>query len=102
MSKTTITSEVGEKGGRYMAAVEGYTGTAEMSFSQAGAALRIIDHTEVADDLRGLGIGLALAEHAVTEARKSGMKLFPLCPFFMASARKHPDWHDVVQMPGQS
>ena len=32
-------------------------------------------------------------------AREDGVKLFPLCPFFLAQARKHPDWHDVVNMP---
>ena len=100
MSKITITPELGEKGGHYTASVEGYAGTAEMGFSQAGESLRIIDHTDVSDDLRGLGIGLALAQYAVEEARKDSLKIYPLCPFFMASARKHPEWYDVVQMPG--
>lgn len=87
------------KGGKLIATVIGREGEAEMTWSSTGDALRIVDHTAVADSLRGAGVGLALADRMVEEARDDGVRLYPLCPFFLATARKHPEWHDVVEMP---
>lgn len=75
-------------------------GAGEMTFSNAGTTRRIVDHTHVDDSLRGLGAGEALAERMVEDARKDDVKLVPLCPFFLATAKKHPEWHDAVAMPG--
>jgi len=50
----------------------------------------------VPDALRGKGVGQALAQHAVDDARAGGWKIFPLCPFFKAQAARHPEWKDVL------
>lgn len=71
---------------------------AVMTFSRASARLVIIDHTEVPDSMRGKGVGLALARHAVEDARRGGWKIIPLCPFFRAEATRHAEWRDVVNM----
>ncbi|WEX89290.1 GNAT family N-acetyltransferase [Sinorhizobium garamanticum] len=81
--------------GRYSAVVEGHTG--EMTYSRSSPTLIIIDHTLVPDELRGKGVGQALAKHAVEEARKGGWKIIPLCPFMRAQAMRHAEWQDVIQ-----
>jgi predicted GNAT family acetyltransferase len=89
-----ITEETGS-GGRYVGHIEGIAEPALMTFSRASAALIIVDHTEVPSEMRGKGAGQALAEHAVSEARKGGWKIIPLCPFMKAQMDRHPDWNDV-------
>lgn len=90
-----ITQEEGRSGGRYRAELAGHFG--EMTYSRASPSLIIIDHTQVDDALRGKGVGQALAEHAVLEARSGGWKIIPLCPFFKAQVERHPEWHDIIQ-----
>jgi uncharacterized protein len=82
-------------GGGYVMTVEDFN--AEMTFSRVSASLIIIDHTEVADGLRGTGAGQRLALNAVEDARKNGWKIMPLCPFMNAQAQRHPEWADVIK-----
>ncbi|MEM8773016.1 MAG: GNAT family N-acetyltransferase [Pseudomonadota bacterium] len=93
----SIDLEDAETKGRYVAHIEGSSETGELTFSKTGSTLIIVDHTEVPDSLRGKGVGLALAKRAVEDARKNKVKIVPLCPFFKATAQRHPDWSDVVQ-----
>lgn len=89
-----IAKEDGPSGGRYTTTLDGHE--AEMTFSRASAKLVIIDHTDVPDALRGRGVGQALAQHAVSDARRGGWKIVPLCPFFKAQFARNPDWRDVA------
>lgn len=95
MSKIEISRIDGESGGRYVAKKDGHE--AEMTYSRAGASRIIIDHTGVPDPLRGQGVGAALVEAAVIDARAEGFKMIPLCPFAKAALEKRDDWQDVVQ-----
>lgn len=70
---------------------------AEMTYSKAGDAMIIIDHTEVNDALRGTGAGQALVEAAVQWARENKKKIMPLCPFASSVFRKNPSYQDVMQ-----
>lgn len=99
MSEITIIRQDTETGGALIARRSDKDGKAEMTFSSTGPTLRIVDHTEVDEGLHGTGAGVALAERMVEEARKDGVKLIPLCPFFLATARKHPEWQEIVRMP---
>jgi len=81
-------------GGRWTIVVDGHE--AEMTFSRASPTLIIIDHTGVPDSLRGRGIGPALVERAVQDARREGFRIIPLCPFARAQFERHPDWRDVL------
>lgn len=86
--------ETGSKG-RYV--YRGADGAeAEMTFSKAGEHMIIIDHTEVPDAFRGQGVGVRLVERAVEDARKSGKKILPLCPFAAAQFKRHAEWSDVL------
>lgn len=67
----------------------------EMTFSKAGEDKIIIDHTEVSDEFRGQGVGLALVTFAVAYVRERKIKMLPLCPFTKATLQKHPEWSDV-------
>ena len=95
MSELIITREDSPTGGRYVVRVNG--AEAEMTYSRAGSARIIIDHTGVPDAMRGLGVGKQLVEAAVKDARAEGFKIIPLCPFAKATLEKHAEWHDVVQ-----
>jgi predicted GNAT family acetyltransferase len=70
---------------------------AEMTYSKAGDALIIIDHTEVDDALRGTGAGQSLVEAAVIWARENKKKIMPLCPFASSVFRKNPSYQDVIK-----
>ena len=95
MPDLKIQHEDGETGGRYVIRLEGHE--AELTYSKAGASRIIIDHTGVPDALSGQGIGQALVERAVMDARQSGRKIIPLCPYAKAQIGKHPEWQDVLQ-----
>jgi len=69
---------------------------AHMTTSKAGERIVIIDHTEVPDALQGRGLGVALVSRAVEDARASGKKILPLCPYAAAQFRRHPEWRDVL------
>jgi uncharacterized protein len=80
--------------GRYLYRAD--AAEAEMTYSKAGAALLIIDHTSVPDTFRGQGVGAALVLRAVEDARAAAKKVLPLCPFAAAQFRRHPEWADVL------
>jgi predicted GNAT family acetyltransferase len=69
---------------------------ARLTYSRAGDALIIIDHTEVPPEYRGQSIGQALVMRAVDDARQHSIAIIPLCPFAAAQFRRHPEWHDVL------
>ena len=81
-------------GGRWAVVVDEHE--AEMTYSRASPTLIIIDHTEVPDPLRGRGVGQALVERAVLDARREGFRIIPLCPFAKAQFERHPAWRDVL------
>jgi predicted GNAT family acetyltransferase len=86
--------DLGSKG-RYVLRSPGGA-VAEMTFSKVGEKMIIIDHTEVPDAFRGQGAGLRLVTRAVEDARVSGKKIIPLCPFANAQFRRHGEWADVL------
>jgi predicted GNAT family acetyltransferase len=89
-----VMREDGTSKGRWHVVVDGHE--AEMTFSRASATLIIIDHTAVPDALRGRGVGQALVERAVLDARREGFRIIPLCPFARSQFERHPDWRDVL------
>ena len=88
MDAFDIRKEDGETGGRYVTVVDGHE--AEMTYSKAGASRIIIDHTGVPKALGGRGVGVALVQRAVEDARAAGLKIIPLCPFATAPAPHSP------------
>lgn len=94
----SITREDQPSGGRYVARADGKP-EAEMTFSKAGEAIIIVDHTRVPDALSGMGVGKALVAHMVEDARRRGLKVVPLCPFTRAMLERRKDWQDILKDP---
>ena len=88
-------SEDGSKG-RYEARVQGHDGVGELTYSRLSATKIIADHTGVEDSLRGLGVGKALVERLVADARAEDFRIVPQCSFVKAQFQRHPEWSDVM------
>ena len=93
-----IEKQSGDGVGRYVAHIDGVEGEAELTFTVRGAALVSADHTGAPDGMRGTGAALALVNALVADARSSGFKIVPLCPYVLAQYKKHPDWQDVMSV----
>lgn len=93
----SITHSESESRGRYEARVEARDGVGELTYSRLSPTKIIADHTGVDDSLRGTGVGVALVERLVADARRDGFTIVPLCPFVAAQARRHPEWSDVME-----
>ena len=93
----TITREESATKGRYEARVAGFDGTGELTYSRMSPTKIIADHTGVDDSLRGTGVGRALVEKLVADARNEGFTIVPLCPFVRAQYKRHPEWSDVFE-----
>jgi len=71
---------------------------AEMTYSMTGSDLMIINHTEVADELRGKNVGYQLVNAAVEYARAGNTKIIPLCPFAKSVfVKKSVEFADVLK-----
>jgi predicted GNAT family acetyltransferase len=68
----------------------------EMTYSIAGPALIIIDHTEVGEELKGKGAGAQLLNATVAYARENNIKIIPLCPFAKSMFDKKEELRDVL------
>lgn len=68
-----------------------------MTYSKAGTSMIIIDHTEVADSLRGQGAGKKLVMAAVDYARENSLRILPLCPFAKSVFDKTEEIRDVLK-----
>ena len=69
---------------------------AELTFSATpDGKLVILDHTDVSESLRGQGVARRLVEAAVLWARRTEVKLLPLCPFAKAVFDREPQFADV-------
>lgn len=93
----TITCDENGSKGRYEARVADRDGVGELTYSRLSATKIIADHTHVDDSLRGLGVGQALVERLVADARAKNFRIVPLCPFVRSQYRRHPEWSDVME-----
>lgn len=102
MADITVTKEDGPRSGRYVAHVAGIDAEAELTYTHRGPGLISADHTGAPDTLKGTGAAAALVDHLIADARASGFKIIPLCPYVRARYVKHPDWQDVMTVaPGE-
>lgn len=56
-------------------------------------------HTEVLEEHEGRGIGSQIAEAVFEDARRSGLRIIPKCPFIVRWLERHPEQHDVLLHP---
>ena len=92
----TITRSEDASGGRYEARVAGRDGFGELTYSRKPGGRISADHTVVKDSLRGTGVGKALVERLVDDARGEQLKIVPRCSFVKALFQRHREWSDVM------
>lgn len=56
----------------------------------------LLMHTEVPEELQGMGIGNTLIQKAFQEIEKKELHVVPLCPFIKSFLRKNPDWNRLL------
>lgn len=86
-----------ESGGRgaFFVAREGVR-LAEMTYSRVDPQHVIIDHTEVNEHLRGLGVARRLLDTAVAWARSTGTRITATCPYAKSQFDADPSIRDVL------
>lgn len=53
-------------------------------------------HTEVDSKFGGMGLGQKLVRYALDDVRGQGGLVAPICPFFAAFIKRHPEYDDIV------
>ena len=84
-----------EAEGRYEARVDGDpAGTLAYVLKQGRIALV---HTEVLEVFRGRGIAGQLAQFALDDARRRGLRVIAVCPYVRGFVERHPETLDIVE-----
>ena len=78
---------------RFEVTVDGQLSVAEYRLTDKTI---LFSHTEVPTALEGRGIGGALIRAGLASARERGLLVLPVCPFFAAYIKRHPETHDLV------
>ena len=92
-------SDVPEKQG-FEATLDGAL-AARADYLLAGDLI-IFAHTEVDPGFDGRGVAAALVRHSLDEARRRGLTVIPLCPFYHGWIQRHPQYQDVLYEPPPS
>ncbi|WP_159722004.1 GNAT family N-acetyltransferase [Enterococcus sp. CSURQ0835] len=69
----------------------------EMTWSDAGPEIMIIDHTFVDPTYRGQKLAEKLVLSGVEKARRENKKIIPLCPFAKKEFDTKPEYDDVLK-----
>lgn len=69
---------------------------AELTFKQTDNHHITVDHTFVADELRGEGVAGKLVEQVVNYAREEGKTIIPECSYAKKKIESTPAYHDVL------
>jgi hypothetical protein len=77
------------------------SGTAYAEYRLAPGTITFT-HTLVPETLRGHGLGARLIAAGLAMARERGLKVIPVCPFFRAHMRAHPETHDLLAPQGRT
>lgn len=89
--------EIKEEKDRFVLVNEDNQEIGEMTWSNAGDKMMIIDHTFVAPSYRGRKLAEKLVFSGVEKARREGKKIIPLCPFAKKEFDTKPDYSDVLR-----
>lgn len=78
---------------RYALDVDGHTAVVTYNLVQGGL---MVTETLVPEVLEGRGIASRLARHVLADVKARGLVILPVCPFFAAYLKKHPEWAEIV------
>lgn len=59
-------------------------------------AQRLFFHTEVDEAYAGQGLAGRLVQEALTDVRKSGKRIVPVCPYVAKFLKKHEEFADIT------
>lgn len=90
--KTTITNDNAQ--GR-IDIHEGTDALGKLEYEIKDDTLQIL-HTYTFEGFEGQGVGKALVEAALDEAREKGLKVNPVCSFAKAYFERHPQHQDML------
>ena len=79
----------------YRAEIDGHL--ARILFAPAGDQTLDFQHTQVAPELRGRGVGDTLVRRALDDVRRRGEHIVATCPFVKAFLAKHPDYQALAR-----
>jgi uncharacterized protein len=79
---------------RYEVLIDGEVAGA--SYYRDRDGVRVVTHTEVAEELEGRGVGGRLVAGALDDIRARGLRVEPMCPFTAAYIEKHAEYGDLV------
>lgn len=74
-------------------------GTIALAAYTLPAGKIMFTHTEVPPEHEGKGIGSALIRFSLAAARDRGLQVIPVCQFFAAYMKRHPEEQDLLD-PG--
>ncbi|MFD1899297.1 GNAT family N-acetyltransferase [Enterococcus termitis] len=89
--------EIQEETGRFVLFNDENQEIGEMTWSDAGTEMMIIDHTFVDPAYRGQKLAEKLVYQGVEKARREGKKIIPLCPFAKKEFDTKPEYGDVLR-----
>ena len=89
--------EIKEETGRFALYNDENQEIGEMTWSDAGTEIMIIDHTFVDPAYRGQKLAENLVYQGVEKARREGKKIIPLCPFAKKEFDTKPEYKDVLR-----
>lgn len=69
---------------------------AEIGYVLSGEKLIIIDHTTVAEEMSGQGVGKKLLKELIDWARVEDIKIMPLCSYAKAQMEKTEEYRDLI------
>lgn len=103
MTDIVITREDGERIGRYVARIDGIAAEGEIEFTYPRPGVISANHTRVPDAIGGRGVAGALLKFMLDDARNTGFKIIPVCPYVRGQYAKHPEWADLfTTKPGEN
>ena len=68
---------------------------AQITYIPAEDGKIIVDHTGVADELKGKKVGRKLVDKIVEYAREENLKIIPQCSFVKKVFEENPEYEDV-------
>ena len=87
----SITKEEGGEMIRYAATVAGAAEEGELTLRRVADGVWNANHTGVPNSIGGRGVGTALAEAMVEDARAQGWRIIPGCPFVAKLFERRPE-----------
>lgn len=72
-------------------------GTAILEYSEPREGVLDLQHTFVPPAARGAGVGDVLVRAALDNARESGERVIPTCPYVAAWIGRHREYRDLLE-----